>query len=248
MKPALYKPWHGLCDLLSPRRCALCSTAVPWQAQPLLRHVCASCLPSLLSQTGRRCLGCGLRLGPRPTAFGWVRCRHCKGHTQPWERAVVCADYMPPQDEWLMQLKYGQQYALAPFLAAWLAHTAQQQGATKPDMLVPVPCSAQKLRQRGYNQAALLAHALGRLWGIPVRASWLLKVREVPSQAELDRAERMSNLEGVFVATRRLSSGPRIGLVDDVITTGATLSQCSLALRKAGARHVDWFAICRTPE
>ncbi|HEX4878711.1 MAG TPA: ComF family protein [Limnobacter sp.] len=161
---------------------------------------------------------------------------------------MVCADYLPPFDQWLTQLKYGQQLAHAATLAAWLAHSVNAQAAKRPDVLVPVPCTAHKLRQRGYNQAALIADHLGRLWGLPVEHGCLRKIRDAAPQADLSREERQNNLNGVFVCTRPLRADLRIGLVDDVITTGATLEQCTRALRKAGARHIDWFAICRTPE
>lgn len=248
LKLALYKPWQALSALLSPTRCPLCAAPVPWDADPLRRRVCADCLPKLTEAAGLRCTGCGLRLGPRPAAFGWTQCRHCRKARKHWGRTLVCADYLPPYDHWLTQLKYGQQLAHANLLSAWLEHNARKASHPRPDVLVPVPCTAHKLKQRGYNQAALIATQLGQLWGVPVDHGVLRKIREVGPQADLNRAERLQNLDGVFVATKALPKEWRIGLVDDVITTSATLQQCTRALRKAGARHVDWFAICRTPE
>lgn len=118
----------------------------------------------------------------------------------------------------------------------------------QPDVLIPVPCSADKLKQRGYNQAALIARHAGRVLERPVHADWLMKTSEAGAQAELGREERLKNLLGAFRATRAVPANLRIGLVDDVMTTGATLQSCVAALEKAGANSIVLMAVCRTPE
>lgn len=117
-----------------------------------------------------------------------------------------------------------------------------------PDLLVPVPCSQEKLKLRGYNQAALIARYAGRVLKRPVDTGLLLKAGEADTQAELGRTERLKNLRGAFLASRPVLADLTVGLVDDVITTGATMESCEDALRKAGAKTIVILAVCRTPE
>lgn len=248
-----YRTYRTICDSLLPRRCVVCHAGIEKPQPPLLgRFACNACYPLLL-QTGKiRCKRCGLALGPRPQAFGWTHCRHCKttveADIEHPLRCVVCCDYLPPFDQWIAQLKYGNAHGLAELMGLWLGLQAQLDHATLPDVLIPVPNSPEKLKLRGYNQAALIAKHLGRQIRRPVRTDWLLKVNNASAQAELGRAERLQNLQGAFRATRPIPAGLRIGLVDDVITTGATLQSCEEALRKAGAKSIVLMAVCRTPE
>ena len=133
-------------------------------------------------------------------------------------------------------------------MGLWLGLNAQKANCALPDVLIPVPGSREKLKQRGYNQAALIAKYAGQYLQRPVQTDWLVKTGEARAQAELGRAERLDNLHGLFQATRPIPAGLRIGLVDDVITTGATFASCELALRKAGAKSILLMAVCRTPE
>lgn len=107
--------------------------------------------------------------------------------------------------------------------------------------LVPVPSHRSRLVERGYNPAALLAAALARRAGARV-SHVLVRRRTAPPQHQLSRAERLANLHGAFSATKRLD-GRSIMLVDDVVSTGTTLSECALALREAGAQRVDALVV-----
>lgn len=241
--------------VLLPRRCLACQALLPKQVldQPgVAGFVCPSCANLIHLLQTPRCQRCGLALGPRPQAFGWTHCRHCRpliddDHT-PRLDCVVCCDYLPPFDQWVTLLKYGKNPGLASSLGAWLAHRLHEQQLALPDVLLPVPASRNKLKQRGYNQAALIAGHVGRRIRRPVKKDWLVKCKEVEAQADLDRTDRLHNLQGAFQATRPISRHLRIGLVDDVITTGATTQCCAEALYKAGAEHITLLAICRTPE
>ena len=161
---------------------------------------------------------------------------------------VVCTDYVPPFDQWIALLKYGNHHGMARFLGHWLGITVLESGMDLPDVLVPVPMSPDKLRRRGYNQAALIARHLGRRIQRPVRTHWLIKTQELDAQATLSREDRLLNLQGAFRATLCIPANIRIGLVDDVITTGATIQSCKVALYKAGAESIVTMAVCRTPE
>ena len=161
---------------------------------------------------------------------------------------MVCADYVAPFDAWITRLKYGGQHGLARFLSHWLAWETQKAALGKIDLLIPVPTSAAKLRARGYNQATLLAHGVGKLLDIEVHCGLLGKNRDTVAQADLNRQARQTNLQGAYQCTQRISGSLRIALVDDVITTGATLACCEEALRKAGAQSICFLAVCRAPE
>jgi len=209
-------------------------------------------MPMIDHREAVRCKRCALALGPRLQAFGWTHCRHCKPLVEHLECAplecVVCSDYVAPFDQWIALLKYGNNHGLARFLGDWLGTRVLELGMDLPDVLVPLPVSPDKLKLRGYNQAALIARHLGRRIQRPVHTHWLTKTRELGAQAALGRDDRLRNLNNAFRATLCVPKGIRIGLVDDVITTGATIQSCSAALRKAGAESILTMAVCRTPE
>jgi ComF family protein len=262
--PPFYRTWQHLSDLLLPRRCVACTRPCTSQAQPSHPHaghsavwstfLCEPCRALAQAASTVRCTDCGLRLGPRLQAFGWTRCRHCKADPPATHHrhAVVCCDYTAPFDQWIAHLKYGKAHGLAPFLGAWLADALTNRPTPgpipKPDLLVPVPCHTAKLGERGYNQAALIARAASKHLNTPVCTRLLKKTKPTQTQADLSRADRLANLDGAFQATRAIDPALTIGLIDDVITTGATLQRCEETLVKAGARSIILMAICRTPE
>ncbi|MEN9603545.1 MAG: hypothetical protein RL545_234 [Actinomycetota bacterium] len=116
-----------------------------------------------------------------------------------------------------------------------------------PDIFVPVPGSHRRLAQRGYNQAYLLTQRLAKRLGRPARADLLHKTRDTRSQAGLNGEQRQTNLAGAFRAGSGVA-GRRLGLVDDVLTTGATLQAARTALLAGGAAHVGFWVMARTPE
>jgi len=117
-----------------------------------------------------------------------------------------------------------------------------------PASIVPVPLHPRRLRERGFNPAALLARSIAREWRLRFDATLLLRVRDTPSQTGLDRRARRANVRGAF-QVRPAAGAPRvIWLVDDVVTTGSTLVECARALRRVGAREVVAICIARTPD
>jgi ComF family protein len=137
--------------------------------------------------------------------------------------------------EAIVQLKYEDQPAIATILAERLAETWLT--LNWPDaMVVPVPTTAKRLRERGYNQAALLARACAHLLGLPYRADVLRRSREIDSQVGKTREARLADMHEAFTASLpQAMAGQPILLIDDVLTTGATLSACAAALHQAGA-------------
>lgn len=147
--------------------------------------------------------------------------------------------------EALHQLKYRGRTVLAEPLgdlmaAYWIQHPLSA------DVVVPVPLHAARLRERGYNQAALLARALARRVGLPLDERTLIRQRATASQVDLDVSRRKENVRGAFCCSDRTLAGRRVLLVDDVCTTGATLEACAVALYEGGARSVQALTLART--
>ena len=221
------------------------------------RRLVAATLDHLLTTLARLAIPgvCGLCGG----AGQWQRCRsgldlceHCEAALPRAEDANALAltpfDYRPPVDFMIRRLKFGGDRSFARTLGLLLAEAREARGRPLPDLLVPVPLHLDRLRERGYNQAAELAHFAGRHLRIPVRARALLRVRATKAQSGLPAADRAANVQGCFaVPPRELRwvRGKRIALVDDVLTTGSTSSEAARVLGLGGAASVEIWAATR---
>lgn len=163
------------------------------------------------------------------------------------DRTVAAADYAPPIDRLITTVKFARQPALARALGELVA-AAWRGCADRPavDWLIPVPLSAQRLAERGFNQSLLMARACARLMPEPVRVlpHALQRNRHGVAQSELDRKARLSNLDGAF-SCKALPPDARVALIDDVLTTGSTALAASRALRDAGACSVVLLVAAR---
>jgi ComF family protein len=159
-----------------------------------------------------------------------------------WARAA--ASYEGPLREALHAFKFGRKRALAQPLAALIAAQCGKDVVTDADVLVPVPLSSTRERERGFNQAALLADRLSRVLRLPARARWLVRTRATPPQSDLSAEERRTNVRDAFAASTAVA-GHHVVVVDDVLTTGATAAACAVALKSAGARMVGVVTVAR---
>jgi ComF family protein len=168
---------------------------------------------------------------------------------------VTGADYVAPWDRLITAFKFHRQVELAGALSqtierAVLAAVPDAEPARQPTLLLPVPLSRERLRERGYNQAWELARRLGRRLRIDATAHALQRSRDTAHQIGMTRREREHNLRDAFwvePAWRAALQGRPVALVDDVLTTGATAHAASLALVRAGAASVDVWVVARTP-
>lgn len=224
----------GVLSLLFPPRCEVCGTL----QEPV---VCGSCLEAFTRITPPHCLQCGLPFDP--LAQSATHCAECREDPPPFDAARAAGLYGEGLRLAIHQLKYGGVRALAAPLSALIA-----QVVTLPfgiDCLCPVPLHPKREAMRGYNQSLLLAEEVGVHWQLPVAADILTRIHNTPPQMQLPAAERRRNVKGAFAVAGTVRDRA-IGLVDDVFTTGSTLRECSLALKRAGAARVLVITVART--
>jgi len=217
----------GILRCALPQHCALCA------APSGVALICAAC-DSALPRLGPACPCCAL-----PTPDGIV-CGRCIAHPPPFSRTRAAFAYGFPLDRLLQAMKYGGALAYADHFAEALAREI----AVWPDLLVALPLAPARQRQRGFNQAQEIARRLARLGGIPA-VTGLRRTRDTPAQAALPWKERGRNVRNAFAALP-VVAGRRIAIVDDVMTTGATLVAATRAARRAGALSVEAFVVART--
>lgn len=175
-------------------------------------------------------------------------CHLCRRSVYDFEGARGLGAYTPSMAQAILMLKYGEVLPLGRWFAGNLFRMAEREPATfAADAVVPVPLHPARLRQRGYNQAELIARPLARLLRIPFRSYLLVRIRPRPDKLRLTRRERWETVRGAYVPREGARVDKlRVLLVDDVFTTGATLDGCSRALRKAGAARVFGLTVART--
>lgn len=155
--------------------------------------------------------------------------------------------YAEASRRFVLAFKHADRTDAAPAWGAWLARAGAEVIADA-DLVVPVPLHRYRLIARRYNQAALMAQALGRVAELPVLVDALVRTRATPSQGRMSRTQRERNVAGAFAVTQRraeMLSGRRVILVDDVMTTGATLTACIRPLLSAGVANVDVLTLAR---
>lgn len=215
----------------------LCEVCRRWSDAAL----CEDCLRRHAAPAAR-CDGCGLRL-----ASGAPRCGECLREPLPFARCRCAVDYGFPWDALIAGFKYHGRAELATPLARQLVAALAPADRDGPELVVPVPLAPARLAERGYDQAWELARRVARALGRPALATALERLDGRVPQAGLRRSERRRNLRGAFRAARpeRLA-GRRVALVDDVMTTGATAAEATLALQAAGASEVVVWTLART--
>ena len=218
-------------------QCAVCRG---WDAQA----VCGGCVARFAPQLPR-CRRCGLRV-----ATSVPLCGACLADPPPFDACSVGCDYAFPWDRLIADFKFNTRVELAAPLAQRLVDAVRRDGGPLPQWVLTVPLAPQRLAERGYNQAWQLARRVARSLGCRADARLLERPLAGAHQAELGLAQRLTNPRGAFVPNpaRRVSlHGQHVAVVDDVMTSGATLREAAAALRRAGAARVDAWVLARTP-
>lgn len=212
--------------------CLLCGARSPGA---LACPACTAALPVLRAA----CPTCALPM-PRDE-----KCGRCLRRAPALDSARAALEYRFPVDRVMRRFKFAGDLAAGEWLAGRLAVAVA--AAPVPELVVVPPIDATRLRTRGFNQALEVARVVAAARRVRLDRDAVIRVRVVAPQSTLGSRERRANLRGVFACRRELG-GRHVAIVDDVMTTGATVEAVALALRQAGARRVDAWVVARTPE
>lgn len=213
---------------LLPPRCGYCGAGTPGLP------ICADCSADL-PWNDCACPGCA-----RPQSHPSL-CGRCAARPPPYDRAWTAFELSAPVQQAIHGLKYRGRLIEAHTLGRLIAGRLP----SRPDLIVPVPLHRWRLMRRGYNQALELGRALSAATGIPLDAGAAVRLRATEDQIGKTAAQRRHNVKGAFRVTRDLG-GLQVTLLDDVMTTGATLGELAMACRRAGAARVEAWALART--
>lgn len=196
---------------------------------------CGACDAALPYLSAAHCPACAL-----PTLDGAV-CGRCLKKKPFFDHTAAAYAYTFPLDQLVQALKFNEQLQLANALADKLA----QRITTRPDCIVPMPLHPARLRERAYNQSLELARRIAQRLDIPLLPHACLRVRDTPPQSALKWKERGQNMRKAFACAENFT-GKHVAMVDDVMTSGASLNELALALRRAGASEISAWVVART--
>jgi ComF family protein len=223
-----------------PSACALCGGG----GDP----VCAACRAQYFGQDRPRCRRCAIPLPGQ--ADGSALCGNCLRRPPAFDATIVATDYAAPADSLVLALKFGNRLALAPALAGLLRDALLRQAANAlPTILVAVPLGQRRLAERGFNQALEIARPLAGSLGIALAPHLVCRLRETQAQATLPLERRRRNMHAAFTVPAGAIDqvrGSHIGVVDDVLTTGATLDEIAAMLKRFGATRITNLVFART--
>jgi len=231
---------RGILDLLYPPRCEACGRL---RRDPL----CQECRAQVELVERPLCEICGESFDPRAQAA--PRCQRCRSSRKPFSIARSAAHYHGPLADAIRRFKYHGQIVLGKPLGSImleaLAGAASDLDPTTLDVVCPVPLHASRQRERGFNQSLEIAKPVSRWLGIPLVADACRRTRNTPTQAGLKLKERLRNVRGAFACDLDLC-GKKVAVLDDVMTTGATLNEISRILKGCGASEVSAWVVART--
>jgi ComF family protein len=227
-------------NIIFPPRCISCSEII---LEPGM--ICAECWPKVEFVNHPCCVKCGI---PFEYEFGPnVICLNCEQNNTYYERALFLFKYNDISKKIIHKLKYYDNTYLAKYLA-FLAKRIISSNFPVCEIIIPVPLHRRKLMSRFYNQSALLAKEIGKLVNIEFNSSILCKVKHTVPQTTLTKLQRQENVKNTFIlnkTTRKFIKDKTIFLIDDVITTGSTINECSKVLKAGGCKEVFVFTLAR---
>ena len=201
---------------------------------------CEECLSKIEILNSTFCKRCG-----SPVRSGKILCYQCRNDPPPFTQMRSWASYAGPIKDALHSLKYNKNIALGIFLAKPLTEIVKNAG-WKIDLVVPMPLSRSHLKLRGYNQSACISRNIARQLNLTHSTTSVKRIKETETQISLNVNERFINLFDAFYAFPAKLINRNILLVDDVITTGATMQNCAIALKNAGASNIYCLSVAKT--
>lgn len=236
----LAQTFRAAVDLLLPPRCLSCGETV---AEP--GALCGGCWPHLTFIAPPICAICGFPFDYDPGTD--AICGDCLREPPPFEHARTVLKYDEHSRDLVISFKHRDRTDAGPAYGKWMARAGAEILA-EADLIIPVPLHRRRLISRRYNQSAELCHALSRETGVPHNPDLLMRTRSTPTQGRLTRTERERNVRGAFGLRPNAGlslQGRRVVLVDDVLTTGATVNSCARTLLRGGAAAVDVLTLAR---
>jgi ComF family protein len=227
-------------DILLPPLCLSCDAPVTGHGT-----LCSGCWKGVSFIAAPYCSGCGAPFDT-PVGVGQI-CAACLTNPPVFSTARAAMLYDDASKRLILGFKHGDRTHLTETLAGWMQRASQDYWENA-DILIPVPLHRWRLFKRRYNQAALLAQEIGKTTGKPVSVDGLLRLKPTPTQGHRNRKERQANVKGAFAINPRAAEhikGKAIVLIDDVLTTGATLNECSRVLLEGGAKTVQVLTLAR---
>lgn len=227
----------NLISLLFPRRCPVCGEIVIPEGE----LICSLCIKKLSFVKQPVCKKCGKEVTAMETEF----CLDCTRHKRSFEYGRALLNYDEKAGHSMAQVKYRNKREYLDFYGEAICIRYEQVvGRMDADALVPVPVHPSRKRQRGFNQAQILAERIGEKMHIPICPALLVRNKKTVPQKQLNPSERLKNLEEAFMPGIRPDCVKSVILVDDIYTTGSTMEACARALKKAGIINVYFLVIC----
>ncbi len=226
--------WLKFNQRLFSGQCLLCTAPSQQDAD-----LCSACFQALPWHNVSQCLQCGL-------PSNHPICGHCLHEPPDFDATFAALRYEFPLDAVMQHYKYGSALQTAHLFAHLMTtQLAKQQDKRAIDLIMPMPLHPQRLKERGFNQSLEIARILSKSTHIPLDFQSAIRTIYTPPQASLALKERAKNIKGAFAVHADLSN-QRIAIVDDVMTTGASLNELAKMLKKAGAAHVECWVVART--
>ena len=235
-----HRYWIALARLIYPETCVFCKAILEIDE----RLACSSCLQKIPLLKPPLCKTCAMTLPPYGQTHS--RCASCRRLTVYFDAGTALFCYRDEVKTLLHEVKFSKKPWYLKVLRPFFQNAKTPLPLASYDFLVPIPLDQERKREREFNQSDTIARLLGIPRTLPPIRPLLAKVRQTEPQSVLDRSKRLTNLEGAFRLARGVSvSGKSILLVDDVVTTGATVNECAKCLKQHGANRVDFFSLAR---
>lgn len=215
--------------------------------------ICPACRLDYFSRPCKRCHQCAISI---PSSSNTSYCGQCLQNQPAFDASFTVCDYAAPTDQLVLSLKFGHHLPLAKLLADAMVDAITEQVLTQenfalPDLLCPVPLSKQRLAERGFNQSLEIAKIMSKRLQIPLVSDLLIRTKNTPPQSSLAHELRIKNVRNAFIIHPDMLdsvAGKHIGIVDDVLTTGATVNELAKLLKRFGACKVSNLLFARTSQ